>query len=463
MNRKIVAVLLLCLFFSLPEISFADSSHSPGRDMLNREAELSSIGGAYPERYDPRPDKVTPIKDQYPYETCWAFAAVAAMESSWLKSKNVSLSLSEMHLVRLVSLAGSGFTDGEKGKPIGRGLSFNYPVSIWARWDGPIREKDMPYGEFAKGSEVRLHKPVLHLQNAFIFSFRDESSSEKSTNLCKQFIIDNGGVATSFATKSGDIFFNAGANSLNNTVPLEADHDVLIVGWDDNYPKHKFNFKPQNNGAWLVKNSWGKDWGSKGYFWLSYEDKSLTNGVAYIPEGADNYSHNYFYDELGWCTAIGLGEANSPTIIANVFESQFENEKVNAISLYATEPGELFDIRVYSGLEDRNDPESSNTFYEWKQFSAPHIGYYTLKLKEPLALKKGSLFSVVTRAQTSGKSFPCAAELQIEGYSDNAVSKKGETFFSDGSGWFDAKELVLDGRANHHINACLKAFTTHSE
>ena len=463
MNRKTVVFLFLCFILLSCEISFADSSSSPGEGSLNKEADLSSIGGAYPERYDPRPDKVTPVKDQYPYETCWAFASSAAMESSWLKSKKASLSLSEMHLVRLVTLAGSGFTAGEKGKPIGRGNYFDYPVSIWARWDGPIEGKDMPYGEFAKGSEVRRHKPVLHLQNAFMFDFKGGDSPEKSRNLCRQFIMEQGGVAAGYAARSEDIYFSAGNNSWYNSVLTSPDHSVLIVGWDDNYPKHKFNFKPQNNGAWLVKNSWGKDWGSKGYFWLSYEDRSLALGVVYIPEGPDNYSHNYFYDDFGWCEAIGFGEKGDRSIAANVFESKFENEKLKAVSFYATEPGEVFDIRAYADLKDRNDPESSSTFYKFEQFKAPYVGYYTLKLKEPLELKKGSFFSVVAKAQTSRGAYPCAVELQIEGYSDNAVSNKGETFFAFTEGWIDAKELELDGKANHHINACLKAFTSHSE
>ena len=40
-----------------------------------------------------------------------------------------------------------------------------------------------------------------------------------------------------------------------------ANHAVTIGGWDDNYSVNNFmtGNRPQNNGAWLVKNSWGSN------------------------------------------------------------------------------------------------------------------------------------------------------------------------------------------------------------
>lgn len=35
------------------------------------------------------------------------------------------------------------------------------------------------------------------------------------------------------------------------------DHAVLLVGWDDNYPKENFleGNRPEQDGAWLIRNS----------------------------------------------------------------------------------------------------------------------------------------------------------------------------------------------------------------
>ncbi len=61
-------------------------------------------------------------------------------------------------------------------------------------------------------------------------------------------------------------------------------HAMTIIGYDDN----KFG------GAFRVVNSYGKDWGDKGYFWLKYKDfKTLTTGVFTLDLSSDiNYNKN---------------------------------------------------------------------------------------------------------------------------------------------------------------------------
>ena len=52
----------------------------------------------------------------------------------------------------------------------------------------------------------------------------------------------------------------------SQTDVLDGGHAVLAVGYRDN---HKFD--DGRTGALLIRNSWGRDWGDKGYGWLPYD------------------------------------------------------------------------------------------------------------------------------------------------------------------------------------------------
>ncbi len=96
------------------------------------------------------------------------------------------------------------------------------------------------------------------------------------------------------------LYYNGFANERGDSayyMPYSVEsknHAISIVGWDDDFPAEAFakNFVRENrdgemadeplpNGAWLIKNSWGKrayktpDEAS-GYYWISYYDKSLS-------------------------------------------------------------------------------------------------------------------------------------------------------------------------------------------
>ena len=44
----------------------------------------------------------------------------------------------------------------------------------------------------------------------------------------------------------------------------------MLVGWDD------------NKQAWLIKNSWGKDWGEDGFGWVKYDSNNIGLFAAWI-------------------------------------------------------------------------------------------------------------------------------------------------------------------------------------
>lgn len=48
---------------------------------------------------------------------------------------------------------------------------------------------------------------------------------------------------------------------------VDGGHAVMAVGYDDG----RVNRGTNNKGALLIRNSWGEDWGEKGYGWLPYD------------------------------------------------------------------------------------------------------------------------------------------------------------------------------------------------
>ena len=53
---------------------------------------------------------------------------------------------------------------------------------------------------------------------------------------------------------------DTGAIYCDDANKCKANHDVVIIGWDDDYSTENFveEHRPQNKGAWIIKNSWGE-------------------------------------------------------------------------------------------------------------------------------------------------------------------------------------------------------------
>ena len=233
-----------------------------------------------------------------------------------------------------------------------------------------------------------------------------------------------------------------------------------IVGWDDDYSSDNFATKPEGNGAWIVRNSWGSEYGKDGYFYLSYYDKSIYSvGYTLEAELSDNYNNNYQYDGAMLYGYMGYAGSNK---YSNIFEAKANlggSENIKAVSFMTGSSTNLnYTVSVYTNLSDDANPESG-TLAAQKSGVTTYDGMYTVVLDSSVNINEGKKFSVVVEVNSnSGKTSYLAYERSMQsgeaGYWCTASVKANQSFInSPYNGWNDFSNKSYGG------NFIIKAFT----
>jgi C1A family cysteine protease len=413
-----------------------DRSHLDGEH-------INSLGSdtPLPTSYDLRTDgRVTAVRTQGSSSACWTFATYGSLESTMLPAR--TMDFSENNLKNA-----SGFDYGANS-----GGNGDMSTAYLVRWSGPIAEADDPYDQKSTTSPANLN-PIGHVQNVMILPRRP---GPLDTADIKRAIVDYGAVAgsmywagnqrtdTTYYKLNTSAYYYSGSDGIN--------HSVTVVGWNDAFPVSNFSTPPSGDGAWIVKNSWGIEWGQSGYFFISYYDSVLfKNGSAYCFQAAEpttNYAHVYQYDPLGHTSSVGYGATTAWE--ANVFVAA-DTENVSAVGFYTLDANCSYEATVYSSWHgsEFSKPSSSTTG------TIPSPGYHTVVLPSfGASVTSGQTFGVVIKLTTTNDLYPIALEKPIAGYSMGATASTGQSYMSpDGVSWTD----VAGEYAN--TNVCVKAYT----
>lgn len=394
--------------------------------------ESLEAAATFPASYDLRSlGRVTAVRDQGQLGVCWAFASLGSLESTIKPTATTDLSENNLRW-------NHGFDSGPTS-----GGNANMALAYLARWSGPVSESSDPYNT---GQKTGL-APIYHVQEA--------QDLPKSAAAIKQALMESGAVYTSIYAGVFDLpqYYNSQSSAFyyNGSAPIN--HSVAIVGWDDNFDRYQFGTTPPGNGAWIIKNSWGSDWGDGGYFYLSYHDTHAGDYAMVFnnAEATTNYSRSYQYDPLGSTAARGYTTDDGSAWGANIFTAT-ASENLTAISTYALSPNTTIEINIYSGVSAGNP--SSGQLRTSQTATFANQGYYTVALNNPVGLTANQKFSVVIKYTTPQTPHQIPTEGAIANYSSAAKANAGESFTraTASSTWHDSGYYDNE-------NVCIKAFT----
>lgn len=394
------------------------------------QAETTSV---IPASYDLRSkERVSVIKDQGTYGTCWAFAGLSAMESVLLPEESEQFSVDHMTLNNHFNL-----TQDDGGE-------YTMGMAYLAAWEGPVYEKDDPYGDGVTDDTL---KPVKHVQEIQVIDGKDYEK-------IKEAVFKYGGVQSSLysalkSSQSKSAFYNSDTNAYCYIGTEKPNHDVVIIGWDDNYSKDNFPVDLEGDGAFICQNSWGTSFGDQGIFYVSYYDTNIgTHNVVYTGiEDVDNYDHIYQSDICGWVGQLGY---NKESIYgANVFTAQGK-ENLTAASFYATGKDSEYELYVVNNFEDENSFKNMKKVAEG---SLKNAGYYTIDFSEEIPVEAGERYAVCLRIKTPNAVHPLAIEYAADKTTASVDLTDGEGYISaSGSKWVDVTTI-------QKCNLCIKAFS----
>jgi C1A family cysteine protease len=376
---------------------------------------------------------VSKIYNQGTYGTCWAFAATSALESALLPEESRSFSVDHMSMSN--SFHANQYDGGE----------YTMGMAYLSAWQGPVDEADDPYGDGKTDDTLTAQK---HVQEIRIIDGKEYED-------IKEAVFLYGGVESSLystikSSQGSSEYYNRQTSAYCYIGTEKPNHDVVIIGWDDNYPSSNFNTELEGDGAFICQNSWGESFGENGVFYVSYYDTNIgTHNVVYTRvDDIDNYDHIYQSDLCGWVGKIGYDQEQ--IYGANVFTAGGD-EEVCAAGFYATGANTEYEIYLV------NDFEDEDSFGGMQQVAAGTLeqaGYYTVDFDESVEVEEGERYAVVVYVRTPGSMHPLAIEY------DTGDPLLADVDLDDGEGYISLNGTkFINVKEKRDCNLCIKAFT----
>lgn len=236
MKKKILSITILILILLCNLCVYA----------TNEQTEI-------PSSYDLRNDISIKVENQGNRDWCGYYVNTKMVETYLQKTKELNYNLSEAYLNYEFDGLGKTF----------------------------VLEDDFPNKDYNK-TEANTNKYNQATDKAIVTNVTYSYNTITAEKI-KKYIMKYGGVCADIVSKNKQFKNYKGGICYKSSTGI-TDHGIVIIGWEDNYSKDNFYYeKPEKDGAWLILNSWGNNWGNNGTAWVSYEDYyNLVNNATCI-------------------------------------------------------------------------------------------------------------------------------------------------------------------------------------
>lgn len=406
---------------------------------------------------------VTPVKDQGLTNCCWAFASLSALETDaiikgWETADSVDFS--EAHLTWFIYRENKDVNDPIYNEMANFTGSTPYTatgnvgraVAALARGTGITDEEKYPFSPNNIRAMGYYSDDAYYDNNGYSIS---QTAELKDMTEIKRWIRAHGSCIANMYSCSD--YFREPENdedfcSYYSPCEQSVNHCINIVGWDDEFSADNFSVRPETDGAWIIKNSYGTEWGNDGYFYLSYCDPNLS-GFLGFEIGRVDYDNIHTYNANPHAAIL---HAEKSIYSANIFHIT-KPEILEYVSFYTFTEDEQVTVELYQ-LDTATQGPSNGFVQEKVTVTVKSPGYHKMKLLSGNVLSPDSYYSVVLNSRTDDKAYVPVEVSTSKNY--RYTKAPFQSFYSvDGIKWVDASKY-----GNVYINIYTKdtEICTHS-